>query len=165
MKNKFLTALLMAGMLAACSSSENQQESQETESALWDVYGDSTVVVDGAISAEDALALMADKDSVNTKIMATINECCQKKGCWMNVDAGDDKQIFVRFKDYAFFVPMNAAGQTMVMEGMLYTDTLSVDQRRHYAEDKGKSEEEIAAITEPEITYSFMAKGVLIKKS
>jgi hypothetical protein len=142
-------------------------ESKETENAQanWDIYGDSTVVADDAISAAAALDKMEGQDSIDVKISATINECCQKKGCWMNVDAGNERQIFVRFKDYAFFVPMNAAGRTAVMDGMLYTDTLSVEQRRHYAEDKGLSEEEIEAITEPEVSYSFMAKGVLISKS
>jgi hypothetical protein len=33
---------------------------------------------------------------------------------------------------------------------------------RHYAEDAGASSAEIEAITEPKITYSFMADGVLL---
>lgn len=151
----------IATMLFACGETKEIEESQSN----WDIYGDSTVDAEHAIGADEALENMAGEDSIDVKISAIINECCQKKGCWMNVDAGDGRQIFVRFKDYAFFVPMNAAGRTAVMDGMLYTDTLSVEQRRHYAEDKGLSEEEIEAITEPEVTYSFMAKGVLISKS
>ena len=35
--------------------------------------------------------------------------------------------------------------------------------RKHYAEDAGKSEEEIAAINEPEYDINFIADGVIIK--
>jgi len=38
-----------------------------------------------------------------------------------------------------------------------------VDARRHYAEDAGASEEEIAAIVEPELKLAFMATGVMIE--
>ena len=34
--------------------------------------------------------------------------------------------------------------------------------QRHYAEDAGKSKEEIEKITEPKIAYTFLADGVLI---
>ncbi|PDH42356.1 MAG: DUF4920 domain-containing protein, partial [Rhodothermaeota bacterium MED-G19] len=35
---------------------------------------------------------------------------------------------------------------------------------RHYAEDAGKSSEEINKIIEPEISMTFLAEGVLIRK-
>ncbi len=41
---------------------------------------------------------------------------------------------------------------------------MSVEDQRHYAEDAGKGEDEIAAITEVETTLSFEADGVLVKK-
>ena len=40
---------------------------------------------------------------------------------------------------------------------------IPVAELQHYAEDDGQTEEEIAAITEPEETYTFMADGVLMK--
>ena len=36
------------------------------------------------------------------------------------------------------------------------------EELKHYAEDDGQSEEEIAAITEPETKYLFMASGVIL---
>lgn len=139
------------------------QQQEKADSTKYEVFGDSSVTAEGAVSAEEALLQLRGKDTLNIKIEGKINECCQQKGCWMNIDAGNGKEVFVKFLDYAFFVPMNAAGRTAIMEGQLYTDTISVEERRHYAHDKGMSEKEIAAITEPEISYSFMAKGVLIK--
>jgi hypothetical protein len=51
----------------------------------------------------------------------------------------------------------------MVMYGYIYWDTTTVAQLRHYAEDRGASQEEIEAITEPVAEYMFKAKGVKIE--
>jgi hypothetical protein len=82
----------------------------------------------------------------------------------MNVDLGEGKQMMVRFKDYGFFVPKDADGKIAVMDGVAFREVLSVDMLRHYAEDAGKSKEEIEKITEPETRLSFEASGVLIYK-
>ena len=50
------------------------------------------------------------------------------------------------------------------INGILSSEITSVKELRHYAEDAGKSKEEIDLITEPEITISFLADGVLIKE-
>ena len=39
-----------------------------------------------------------------------------------------------------------------------------MDMLKHYAEDEGKSQEEIDAISEPEFAYTFEAIGVIIKE-
>ena len=76
----------------------------------------------------------------------------------------EDKNIMVRFKDYGFFVPLDASGKEVIVKGKAYVNKVSVADLKHYAEDAGKSEEEIAEITEPKIEYAFEANGVLIKK-
>jgi hypothetical protein len=82
----------------------------------------------------------------------------------MNVELGEDKKAFIRFKDYGFFMPFNAAGSEAIMNGKAFVSVESIDELKHYAKDAGKSQEEIDAITEPEVTYSFTANGVLIKQ-
>ena len=73
--------------------------------------------------------------------------------------------VLVRFKDYGFFVPKSGAeGKSTIVNGNISVDTLSVVQLRHYAEDAGKSREEILSIVNPEITISFLADGVTINK-
>ena len=52
----------------------------------------------------------------------------------------------------------------VIVNGKAYISEMSVEDQRHYAEDAGKSEEELAAITEVETTLSFEADGVLVKK-
>tara|TARA_B100001093_G_C26613322_1_gene921220 strand:- start:443 stop:940 length:498 start_codon:yes stop_codon:yes gene_type:complete len=98
-----------------------------------------------------------------TKLSGEIVETCQKKGCWMSLNTGTDT-VFVRFRDYGFFVPTDSVnGKTAIIEGELFIDTISVKMLKHYAEDGGKSEEEIALITEPSYDLNFTADGVIIK--
>ena len=99
----------------------------------------------------------------NIQIKGEIKSTCKMKGCWMELDVAE-KTIFVRFKNYGFFVPKEGAeGKTAILNGKLSIDTLSVAQLKHYAEDAGKSKEEIESITEPEYIFSFTASGVIIE--
>ena len=70
----------------------------------------------------------------------------------------------VRFKDYGFFMPLDAAEKEVIVAGKAYVKETSVDELRHYAEDAGKTQEEIALITEPKKEFAFEANGVLMKK-
>ncbi|EPR72979.1 hypothetical protein ADIWIN_2067 [Winogradskyella psychrotolerans RS-3] len=102
-------------------------------------------------------------DTVNSKMKGKIIEVCSKKGCWMTLDVEGDTDVMVKFKDYGFFMPLNAEGD-VVINGKAYVSETSVEELRHYAEDAGKSEEEIAAITDPKFEYGFEADGVLLKQ-
>jgi len=124
-------------------------------------FGDK-ISPDGAISGADFARRIEGKDSLEIKMRVLINEACQKKGCWMNVDLGNGQVMMVRFKDYGFFVPKDCNGSNAIMEGIAFRETLSVEMLRHYAEDAGKSQEEIMAITKPETKLSFEANGVII---
>ena len=99
-----------------------------------------------------------------TNISGQIIDVCPKKGCWMNVKVNTDT-VFVKFKDYGFFVPKTGIeGKQILMSGKIFRDTISVERLRHYAEDAGKSSEEINEITGPEVSMTFLADGVLIRK-
>jgi len=100
----------------------------------------------------------------DTKLEGQILSTCPMKGCWMKMSVERDT-ILVRFKDYGFFVPKSGAeGKSAIINGKLSVDTLSVAQLRHYAEDAGKSKDEVSKIVKPEITISFLADGVVIDK-
>ena len=102
--------------------------------------------------------------SSKVKIEGEILSSCPMKGCWMRISVEKDT-VLVRFKDYGFFVPKSGIeGKSTIINGSLSVDTLSIVQLQHYAEDAGKSKEEIALISKPEITISFLADGVLIKE-
>jgi len=106
---------------------------------------------------------MKPGDTVAVKFETKVNAVCKNKGCWMRLDMGEEEAM-VKFKDYGFFVPKDIDGQTVIVEGMAYVGEMSVDEQRHYAEDAGKSKEEVAAITEPKRTLSLLSNGVLIEE-
>ena len=151
------------------ADSTKEAEGEEAEVALPDPdavgnFG-ATVSAEGAIPASDLVKQLKGKDSVRVKVKGNINSCCQAKGCWMKMPLTADKEMTVKFKDYGFFVPKNAAGKPAVIEGWAYNELVSVDELKHFAEDAGESEEEIAKITKPEERVTFMADGVLIEPS
>jgi hypothetical protein len=154
---KFIPILFLVAIFASCSN----EPKKETAGKL-SYFGD-TITEENAKDVRQLVSLMGDKGSMDVKLTGTINEVCQKKGCWMEMDLGNNQNMRVRFKDYGFFVPKDAAGKTVIMEGQAYHDTTTVAELRHYAEDAGKSKEEIEKITEPEISLNFEARGVIIK--
>lgn len=117
----------------------------------------------GAIAANSLRAKLGHQSEMSVKVEGPITAACQKKGCWMTMDMGDETEMLVRFKDYGFFVPVDCAGSTAVIEGVAKVETISVDELRHYAEDEGQTPEQIAQITEPEEKLTFEAFGVALK--
>ncbi|MFY7671318.1 DUF4920 domain-containing protein [Tenacibaculum sp. MEBiC06402] len=121
---------------------------------------------DGALTKEQALekyATMNVGDTVNVKFATKIKEVCSKKGCWMKVPVSDSEEVMVRFKDYGFFMPLDSNGKEVIVEGKAFIQETSVEELKHYAEDAGKSKEEIGKITEPKKEMAFLAHGVLLK--
>ena len=147
MKKSIYTISLLA--LAACKSYEH--------------FGEK-ISIDNAVQYESVKDRAFKEGSIVTSIEGTILETCPKRGCWMTMATQTDT-VFVRFRDYGFFVPTDGAeGKTAIVQGDLFVDTISVRMLQHYAKDAGKSKEEIAKITEPELGLSFTADGVIIKK-
>ena len=157
------------GLLVACNNTAEEtsvtepQEVAEETIIEYEIFGDSTMTDEGAIPATELLAYMGDNPEVEVKVSGTIDEVCQKKGCWMSVALDEETNMHVSY-DYEFLLPLNCGGKEMVMQGTAFYDTISVKHLRHLAEDANKSEEEIAAITEPKPTLAFLATGVMIKK-
>ncbi|MDH4234814.1 MAG: DUF4920 domain-containing protein [Gallionella sp.] len=124
-------------------------------------YGEETTP-DGGIPASAITSKMKGLDSLAIKITGTVTSVCQKKGCWLMVDIGEGKMMRVKFKDYAFFVPKDISGKTVILDGHAYNSTTSVAQLRHFAEDAGKSKAEIEKITEPETNLIYIARSVIV---
>ncbi len=122
---------------------------------------------DNAISKEEMAEIysnLKEGDTIQVKFASKINEVCTKKGCWMNLDLNNTKEAFVKFKDYDFFVPLNASGREVIVRGKAFLKVSTVTELRHYAKDAGKTEEEIAEIVNDKHTLAFEADGVLMVK-
>jgi hypothetical protein len=144
---KLFTIIVIASAIVSCSGQKFGADIDEK----------------GAVPVKQMLADMGDKPEMDAKVEGKIIECCKKKGCWMTIDKGDGSSMRVSFKDYAFFVPKDADGKTAVFQGKAFLDTTSVETLRHFAEDAGKSKEEIEKINEPKVEVAFEAEGVIIK--
>lgn len=158
-----IAALTVA--LVSCNKKEETVVKSESKIA-YASFGDK-ITQENAITKEEMLAkykTLKSGDTLKVKLATKINEICQNKGCWMTLDLGKDENAFVKFKDYGFFVPMNAQKRESIVEGKAFVEETSVAELKHYAEDEGKSTEDIAKITEPKTEYKFLAHGVLISK-
>ncbi|KAB2814785.1 DUF4920 domain-containing protein [Phaeocystidibacter luteus] len=173
---KWMMIPAVVGMIA-CNSGEGTNNDENTsDSTMVENTGDEmamaggellhfgdTVAFEGAMSTDEMLAVLAEKDSAEVKVKGEILAVCQKKGCWMSMPLSDEESMHVSF-DYVFLLPTGGIeGKEVVIEGKVKKSTIGVDHLRHLAEDAGKSQEEIDAITEPETKLSFLATGVTIK--
>lgn len=155
-------------MLNSCKKKDEKhaETSVEVEKIAYKSFGNN-IIADDAVDASSMAShykTMNVGDSINSKMTATVNKVCQAKGCWMTLNLGNEEEVMVKFKDYAIFMPKDIAGKEVIINGKAYVKEVSVDEQRHYAEDAGKSAEEIASITESKRTYSFEADGVLLKE-
>ena len=107
-------------------------------------------------------SLYDSESKFNTKFKASVTDVCQVKGCWMKLDIGNDREVMVNFKDYGFFVPKDIVGKNVLVNGEAYKRTISIGELKHYAQDRGDSQEVINSITRPEEIFSLTANGVEI---
>lgn len=165
---KLFTILALAVLVTACKSGKEDQKTEKKEvvEVAYESFGEKITDQD-YLSSTDVLSKYKDLkvgDTLDVKFASTIKEMCSKKGCWMKLPTEEDQTVMVRFKDYGFFMPLNSEGKEVIVAGKAFVKETSVDELKHYAEDAGKSKEEIAKITEPKLELAFEASGVLMKK-
>ncbi|TAF97700.1 MAG: DUF4920 domain-containing protein [Cytophagia bacterium] len=147
--------LIIVSLLSIATSAAFAQE---------EVFAGKKITETGAIAAAELPQKMAEKTAMPAKVTGTVESVCKAKGCWMKVKTEDGQTMRVTFKDYGFFVPKDIEGKTVVFEGEAKVKTTPVAELQHYAEDAGKSKEEIAKITEAKRELTFVADGVIVKK-
>lgn len=155
MKKLIFIALLFCVKLVDAQTNIAPAKSGQT-------YGD-TITLDNALSINKVVDLLNTKDIYNGKIEGKVLEVCKKKGCFIKIKQNGGDPIMVKFKDYEFFMPQDIIGKTIVMEGTAKISVTSVERLKHYAEDAGKSENEIEKITEPKRSINILASGVIVK--
>ncbi|WP_262922013.1 DUF4920 domain-containing protein [Hymenobacter cellulosivorans] len=169
LKHLALAASLLA--LASCQSSSTPettaadapaQPTAAASAAPGKTYG-AAITAAGARPMSELRQVLGGQDSAQVKLVGTAAEVCQAKGCWLTLTTAEGKAMRVRFKDYAFFVPKDISGKTVVINGWAHREVVPVEDLQHYAKDAGKSAKEVAAITQPEEQLNFEADGVLVQ--
>ena len=136
------------GLLFSCATSKHE-------------FGIVKVNESEAISVAELVSRMdVTKDPQTVTIKSNLSAVCQNAGCWVQVPKPDGKALTVRFKNHFTIPPSTPLGTTSFIHGVAYWDTVSVKALRHYAEDAGKSTEEINKITQPEFKLNFEGDGI-----
>lgn len=95
-------------------------------------------------------------------VKGTVTSVCQMAGCWIKMKNEGGEDFFVKFKGEDFHFPKDASGRMAMVRGTAKRTVTSVEQLRHFAEDEGKSESEINAITEPKEELRIDASGAVL---
>ncbi len=161
----YILFIACAVFISCKSDTRTEATEMSNSSTALAFYGDSIDTQEGA-SVSETLEALKTNDSLLTNVTGYVTSVCQVKGCWMVLSQNptDSTGLFVKFKDYGFFVPLDFAGSKVTLAGKAFKEVTSVDELRHYAEDEGKSAEEIAKITEPSEEMKFLANGVALKE-
>ena len=94
-------------------------------------------------------------------VKGVVVEVCTKEGCWIKIKSPNGNML-VKMKDHAFLVPLALNGQEIIIHGIAEQKITSVQMLRHYAEDAGKSADEIQKITEPKSEIIIDADGLVV---
>ncbi len=168
MKKLLMICVVFLLVFIACKENATEKkDTKKTETATkFDSFGAMIFNKGAAIDSKsmlDKFKLMKVGDTINVKFASKIDEVCSKKGCWMKLDLTDGTQTMVRFKDYGFFMPLDSKDREVIVNGKAFVEETSVADLKHYAEDAGKTKEEIAEITKSKLEFAFEADGVLMK--
>jgi len=173
MKKLYFFIVFIALLTISCKNSPQESEpdkviSENENKPSYKSFG-KEINESGGISAiemEEAYHTMKPGDTVQVKFTSKVVEVCKSKGCWMTLDLpNNEESVMVKFQDYGFFVPKDIDDKEVIINGKAFVSEVSVEEQQHYAKDGGKTEEEIAAITKPKRTLSFIADGVLIAEN
>jgi hypothetical protein len=156
-----LSLFLVLLVFVSCSNSKESEIKVEMVS-----YGPSKVDITKVISVSEMMKQMeGDKDDeLEFTLKAEITDVCSSAGCWVEIKKPDGNSIMVIFEDH-FTIPTNTKIRTEAyLHGVAYWDTIPVASLKHYAEDAGKSKEEISKITEPSFKLMFEADAITFEK-
>jgi Domain of unknown function (DUF4920) len=125
------------------------------------VYGKISENSIAPISVDELDKKMTD-NKFDGKIKGKIVEVCKAMGCWAKIQKEDGTTVMIKVKDHEFAMPADIVGKTIVAEGKAELKETSVSMLKHYAEDAGKSKEEVEKIKEPKKEVIMIIKGVKV---
>ena len=124
-------------------------------------FGEKTTA-DGAIPVGELPGKLNGSKPADVKVTGKVKEVCKAEGCWLKMETTDGGAMMIKMKDHKFLVPLSMNGKTIVVDGTATLKETSVKMLKHYAEDAGKSKEEIDAIKAPKKEITMQAKGILV---
>ena len=138
--------------LLGCSPAESEakRESQEKQEVVLKgeahkapstkLYGDALPIGLPTLDLETILKSPKEYTGKTGLLSGYVRQACSKKGCWMEISVSSDpkaKSCRVKFKDYGFFVPLNAAGSTVRLAASIAMKVVSKEYVNHYEAEGG----------------------------
>lgn len=153
---KYLFSLLVA--LSAMVIVNAQDAESAKPGVVYGKFSDNGMT---PISINDVEKKISD-NKYEGQIKGKVVEVCQAMGCWAKLQREDGSTVMIKVKDHEFAMPKDIVGKTIVADGKAEIKETSVAMLKHYAEDAGKSKEEIAKIKEPQKEVIITIKGVKV---
>jgi hypothetical protein len=129
------------------------------ENATSETFGTQFDSQSKALSLSEVMNATESYQAEPFLLQTEIAKVCQKKGCFFIArDAGH--AVRVSFKDYGFFIPTDASGKTVLLQGELVAKNVTDKQAAHFNKDLGEG----ASLTKGP-TFEIVASGITIPKS
>ncbi len=113
---------------------------QKTEMANAQKFG-GEVTLENSVSLTEIYASPDQYKDKEIRVEGTIKEVCQHKGCWLKLTDGT-KEITIRFKDYGFIVPKDAATSKVIVQGIFTKGPDMHVEQEAEAQAKGEEHQE-----------------------
>jgi hypothetical protein len=134
--------------------------------AQWERFGEPVAVEAESVDVADLLARPAAYEGQLVQLQGTVTEVCQESGCWLKLADTQEasEAVFVKFTCpiEGFLIPTDAVGRPAVVQGQVIVEEISEDVARHYAEDGGRSPEEIQRIQGPQRMIRVMSPSARV---
>ena len=150
--------ILIAAAALVLSFNINAQD--EATAKPGTVFG--AVSEKGAVVTANELETKMVDNKFDGKVKGKVVEVCKAMGCWAKIQKEDGSTIMIKVKDHEFAMPLDIVGKIVVAEGSAELKETSVNMLKHYAEDAGKSKEEVDKIKEPKKELLMTIKGVKV---
>lgn len=191
--NRNISAILAFTLtlsVASCNSEVNEEttvettdstavvETEESPELAYDgvdkgeytLYGHIDINADGNETSLDEMNTQVESiGNFEGKLAVTINEVCQKAGCWITFNNGDYEPVRVFFKDHFTIPTETPSGTEVIIAGRAVQDTVTVEFQKHLLKDaaengKPLNQKEYDAINEDKIELTFECDAILVKK-
>ena len=150
--------ILIAAAALVFSFNVNAQD--EATAKPGTVFG--AVSEKGTVVTVNELETKMVDNKFDGKVKGKVVEVCKAMGCWAKIQKEDGSTIMIKVKDHEFAMPLDIVGKVVVAEGSAELKETSVNMLKHYAEDAGKSKEEVDKIKEPKKEVLMTIKGVKV---
>ena len=168
---KIAITLALAAAIVGCKSDKKSTSSTQVQTQTaaaepkYTSYGEPMKMSNEApLPVTTVLANIDQYKDKYVRVTGNVTAVCEKKGCWLKMDDGAGKDLFVKFTCpvNGRLVPLEAKGKPVIAEGTLKVKEVTEAEARHMAEDAGKPQSEIEKIVGPQKQISLMAPSAKV---